>query len=135
MIVDLNEEDDLVHYGVKGMRWGVRKSRPKSKADLKREAKDVREKGKRKSAAKNRRNLSDADLEKYVQRLEKEKKLKSLIDNDVEPGKTVVKQILGDSGKKVLGTAIAGVGIYAVRAALQGKFDPKEAAGHLKPKK
>lgn len=133
MIVELDEEDDLLHYGVKGMKWGRRKST--SKADQKRAAKDAKEKGKRKSAAKNRRTLSEKDLDAYISRLEKEKKLKSLADADTSPGKTAVQQILGESGKRVLGTVVAGVGVYAVRAALQGKFDPKEAAGHLKPKK
>lgn len=132
MIVDMDEKG-LQHYGVPGMKWGKRKST--SKAAMKRQAKDVKEQGKRKSASKNRRNLSEKELDSYVSRLEKEKKLKSLVDADTAPGKTVAKQILGNSGKTVLTAVATGAGMYAVRAALQGKFDPKEAAGYLKPKK
>jgi len=132
MIIHM-DENVLSHYGVKGMRWGF--SRGKSKADFKRQAKDAKERNKRKSVAKGRRTLSDKDLDSYISRLQKEKQLKSLTAADTAPGKTVAKQILGESGKNVLRTVITGVGIYAVRAALQKNFDPKEAAAALKPKK
>ena len=130
-------EDFLEHFGVKGMKWGVRKSAPKkgSAAQQKRSAKDNREKVKRKNAAKNRRVLSDQDLDRYISRMEKEKKLKTLVDDDVNPGQKFVKAATSQTGRQVIGTVGAGLGVYAVRAAIQGKWDNKEAVDYLKPKK
>lgn len=121
-------EDILAHYGVKGMRWGVTKnsSSGASNRSVKQDRKEVLAK---------RRLISDGDLDKYVMRLEKEKKLKTLIEDDLTPGKRAVKMITSDIGKNSIRAVGTGLAIYGVRAALLKKFDLKEAAQHLKPKK
>lgn len=131
--MNTNTEEFLSHYGVKGMKWGVRKKRTK---------KESREINKRKSIANKRRTLSDEDIKKYIDRLEKEKKLKSLIEEDVAPGKKIAKQLMSEGGQKVLKTVGTGAALYAIKIGIGSKFkvsdmknvDFKEAAQYMAPK-
>lgn len=117
--------DFLEHYGTKGMRWGVRK---------KRTAKEQRARSKRQSLSDKRRTLSDKDLKKFIERLSDEKKLKTLVNEDLKPGRTIAKKILSESGQKAARTAIAGVALYGGKVALTKQFDRKEAAQYITPK-
>lgn len=127
-MVDTNEF--LEHYGVKGMKWGIRNKSKRSKKG----GKEVKVKAKRKKALKNRRTMSDQDIQKFIDRLNQEKKLKTLINEDLKPGKTIAKRIVSDSGQKVARTVLAGAGVYATKAILERKIDPREAAPYLAPK-
>lgn len=117
--------DFLQHVGVKGMKWGVRKRR--SGAEIKRRAK-------RQKLSDKRRSLSDDDLKKAVDRIQSEKKLKELVDEDLRPGKTVAKKIMSDSGQKIARTVVAGAGLYAIKVAVERKFSPSDAVGFIAPK-
>lgn len=126
-------ENMLIHYGIKGMRWGVRRTeaqlaRAGGKKTL---SADEKEKASRKEDAKNRRTLSDSDLKKKIERLKMEKQFKDLTDEDVSPGKKMAADILKSAGTKVLSTAAAGAAAYAVKVAMTKKFDIKEAAGYI----
>lgn len=117
----------LMHYGVKGMKWGVRKSK-KSTSKVSRAISDYRADRKKvkqiRKTSRNRRSLSDADLDKAIKRLEKEKKLKELTDNQVNSGRKKVTDILGSAGTKVASAALAGAGALAVREYFRYKSDP-----------
>lgn len=121
----------LEHYGVKGMKWGVRKS----KAELRRQSQNDRVKTQRQQVAKNRRTLKDEDLDKYISRLEKERKLKTLTDETIAPGKTFIRNVMTNAGRTALTTIATGAALYSVRVALTREFDVREAASYLKPKK
>lgn len=139
----------LAHYGVKGMRWGVRrsdaelrKSRKEKKASAKEEAKSEKPKTnrsvtkERKETRKKIRTLSDGDLDAFVKRLDTEKKAKTLADGDLSPGRAAVKAIMSDTGKK----AIVGVAAFVTVAAVKKKMGEKsEVAEYIeravKPKK
>lgn len=115
----------LEHFGVKGMKWGVRK---------KRSAKDERVRSQRAKTVEKRRTLSDDDLKKYIERLSNEKKLKDLIEADISPGKRFVNSVLSDSGSRVTRTVVTGAALYGIKVALTKKFEASDAAGYLAPR-
>lgn len=130
----------LIHYGVKGMKWGVirkrvsdsvRNSYHYQKHQLKKRAKI--EKARRKYSTKTIRGLSDSELRDRINRLELERKYKSLSKNDLRPGHAAVNQILSESGKKVLTAAAAGLMAYTIKAKMTKNFDWKEAANYIAP--
>lgn len=118
-------DEFLEHHGVKGMKWGVRRTRSKKEQKLRDQRQKVSDK---------RRQLSDHELKKYIDRLQEEKRLKTLVAEDLNPGKTAAKKILSESGQKVARTVIAGAALYGVKAAMEKKFNAKEAAAFLAPK-
>lgn len=72
----------------------------------------------RKEAAKNARQINDADIEAYTKRLQKERQMKDLITQDTAPRQAATKDFVSSVGKTVLTTAAVAAGSYAVGAAL-----------------
>ena len=126
-----------MHYGVLGMRWGVRRYQNKdgalTTAGKKRlsKDKDKAEKKERKVALKNRRSLSDVDLKKKIERLKIEKEFKNLAEEDISHGRKYVGEIMSSAGKKALTVAAAGAMAYGVKVAMTKEFNIKEAAGYI----
>lgn len=127
------ENNELLHYGVLGMKWGKRRT----KAQLERARQKTEDKAVKKARrqdVKNRRLLSDKDLQDKINRIEKERKLKELTAEDVAPGKKAVSDILASSGKKAATTIATGAILYGVKAAMTKKFDVSDAASYMTPK-
>ena len=136
-----NNSDELFHYGVKGMRWGVRKSTPtsggtkKSKkksliakmSDKKKKAKKEKTKEEAQEAEKKKsvKDMSDAELRAKISRLQLEKQYSDL-SRQTEPvskGKKFVENIMTKSGENIgtqLTTYVMGT---AVNKALKGVFN------------
>lgn len=148
----MNESDILQHYGIKGMKWGIRrteeqlarargslassKSKLTSSVDkaLGRSSAERTERNRRAKVRKNVRTTSDEDLRKEVNRLELEKKYKNLSDEDLKPGRTAVKKFLKSTGGRVVTSAAIGSLAYAGYLAVGGK-DPegRQLANYLFP--
>lgn len=111
-------EDCIIHMGRKGMKWyqniftsgkklgsGLKKKALKIKADQRKKSlKKKREKRlvkKNKEINKPARKMTDAELNKAIERLEKERKYKTLKNSQLTAGKKFVRDILRDSGKRV----------------------------------
>lgn len=62
--------------------------------------------------AKNRHTMSDEELDEKIKRLKKEKELKDLTDKDVNEGKAYTKEILKDTGKRVIPAVATVTALY-----------------------
>lgn len=105
----------LEHFGVKGMRWGVRNSGAIAK-DVSKAASGLRRDPTKEahktqvSAAGGLHKVSDKDLKVMLQRLENEKKFQTFMQADAERRKQGLKttvHILGQIGKVVLPIALS----------------------------
>lgn len=95
----------LAHYGVPGMKWGVRRKRSKSA---------------RSTASK----LSDTELKKRVTRLEMEKKYVTLTTQKSQGDTSTMKK-----GAAVVGSVVANAGKRAVADFTAGQFKKALEAG------
>lgn len=124
----------LAHHGILGMKWGVRRSESqlaRARGHSTNSSDNKNEVSARKTAVKNRRTMSDAELKKRIERLKLEREFKNLTEDDVAPGKKYVSEILATSGKKALTMAAAGAMTYAVKTAMTKEFNIKEAAQYI----
>lgn len=116
-------DDELYHYGVLGMKWGVRKDRNNSpvsrKIKRKNRAHEIDDE-KRKAEIQKRREkikkISDSDLQSRVRRLQLEKQYRDLKKDEVSTGKKILGEILKVSGR-TLGIQVANyIGGKAINA-------------------
>jgi hypothetical protein len=111
--------DELYHFGIKGQKWGVRRYQNED-GTYTEEGKLRRQ---REDDYKNRRHLSDAELDKRINRLKKEKEYKRLAEEDLHPGKHFVKTLFTEGGNKLAKTAVVGA-IAFVGKKFADKFVP-----------
>ena len=138
-------EDDptvLVHYGRQGMKWyqhlfgddprwgkaGRAKGAKKAHDDAKQRVLDEHEQAKGDSPMtprqhlsnvkrKNISKISDDTLKEGISRLENQKKYKGLVDSELRPGKSMIRESL----KKVSQATLEGLG-YGAASAMAGKL-------------
>lgn len=111
----------LEHHGVKGMKWGVRKSRVSSTGGASKQRKKAPTKT---TFQKTPNRLTDAQLNARIKRMELEKRYRELNKADVSEGKKFTKEVLNSSGKQIATTLIAGAALVAIGAALSKKMGP-----------
>jgi hypothetical protein len=85
-------DEFLEHYGVKGMKWGIRKSRGSRKG--------------KKTARQTAKTLTNKELKKRVDRLNMEKQYTDLARKDAKAsmsrGQKIVNNVLSDYGGRVV---------------------------------
>lgn len=137
-------DDELMHFGIKGMHWGVRryqnpdgsltsagesrygkkpgfltKRKNKKKMAKVRAAKEAKNNRDYEEPSSKTKNLSDKDLNNRIDRLKKEKEYKQLMEDVRKPGKKFVMNILQKAGSTVLTNAATKVGEHYVNQFLK----------------
>lgn len=102
-------QNELYHYGIKGMRWGVRRTdaqlghNPKKSSG---KSKNVIVKSKKISSKQQRKNemknMSDAELRSRINRIQMEKQYMQLTEPQLSPGKKFVKDVLTNAAKQTV---------------------------------
>lgn len=109
----------LEHYGVKGMRWGVRRSNRSKKRSgstpKKRRAPSA------KTLSNRAKRLSDEDLKDRISRMELEKKYIDLSRNTTGAGKKYTRELIESAGKTAAGGAVGAVTAHYINQKLKGR--------------
>lgn len=101
-------DDSMYHFGIKGMKWGVRRSPEqlghKTPRSAKKRNAEVRKK--REEALAKAKTMSSDDLKKAVNRIELERKYQDLVGGKEERiGKSAAVVILGGIGTMLINRA------------------------------
>ena len=99
-------ESILEHVGVRGMKWGVRRSRSARYA-AKAEAREARKKSKEPSVKRSIKDMSDDELRSVVNRIRLEQEFKKLTYQPtiVDKGKSFAGKIVSSVGTELAKTA------------------------------
>lgn len=92
-------QDTLMHYGIKGMKWGVRRT----PAQLGHKTKNTSKKQRRAEV----KSMSDAELRNRINRLQMEKQYMQLTEPEISPGKKFVKEVCNNAAKQTASTYVA----------------------------
>lgn len=129
------KENVLEHHGVLGQKWGVLRSKSALyKAGLKervrkRSSEKNQNESKTDSSSKtskkttNPKKMSDADLNKAIQRLQLEKQYRDLSKSQISEGKKIVADIVRSSAKNIGTQAVTYLFGTAVNKAFKKTFN------------
>lgn len=123
---------ELYHHGIKGQKWGIRRYQNPD-GSLTAAGKDKYIRSKRSQSLKNRRLLSDQELQSKIKRLKMEREYKQLSEDDIKPGKRWCDNFLRDYGKTVLTAVATGATLYAINMAITREGSPEMAAKYIAP--
>lgn len=141
-------QNELYHYGIKGMRWGVRKDRSsgemskrQTKKAIKRQAKAIKNAQRKRYAEIDITKLSDTELRNLNNRIQMENSYRSSLKTESSIGKKFAESILngsssvaGNTTKALLAATATVVGAKIVRK-MFGENMETEFRKWMKPKK
>jgi len=113
--------NELYHYGIPGMKWGVRrfqkyssnfKTRRLEKKKAKAQIKKINKYQRKRAANTDISKLSNNELRELNDRIRNENQYKDNIKSSSNRGKQAVTDVLKTSGKQVATAVAVGVGIY-----------------------
>jgi len=138
------ENNQLTHWGVKGMRWGVRKDRDSGGGGTKRVSRKVRKQreanlkkaretreakkqlaakkeeilrsGKAKDVLKNRNLFTNDELQRAIDRLDLEQKLSKANDDQISRGRKFTEKILERAGENLITQVVNHYGAKALNS-------------------
>lgn len=124
---EMEHSDYILHYGVLGMKWGVRKQRSKSNRS-RRKARKKQISNKEDSDNKSSNNIkkmTDAELKRKINRLQLEKQYKDLSRQTMSDGKRIVNDILKNSARNVGTQALTKYSLIAIDKAYEKRQKKK----------
>lgn len=102
--------DELYHWGIKGMKWGVRRYQNKDGTLTSAGRKRIHSTTKPKK-------MTDEELNQRIARMQKEKQYLEL-KKSTSPGKAYVTDLLKTAGNKIVGGAAGAIGGVAGKVAV-----------------
>ena len=119
-------DNELYHHGVKGMKWGVRKTPVRSSSGATRKQKSItlslfkKKKTTRKVSSANSspaktksiKDMSDDEIQKKIERVQLEQQYQELDPKSVSRGKRIAKRVMDD----VIVPAAVDIGKQAVKS-------------------
>jgi len=121
----MTKKDILKHYGVLGMRWGRKKGdgsssgKSSKKQDTRSEDYKVVAGIKKKKIS----EMSNAELQTALSRLNAEKQYRELNKSRASRGKSLIESALSNAGKKALTTVATAVFVKALQRGLNSAFN------------
>lgn len=117
----MKEEKSIFHFGILGMKWGRRKSRPSSEDH--KALTEVR--------GKKAHELTNIQIRKAAERIQLEKQFKDLTTKQTHPAAQAVKDILASQGKNMFTAFVASSSALAVKYIMDHKSEIADAAVQL----
>lgn len=94
--------NELAHYGILGMKWGVRRSEAQlARARGKKSSEEENDDYKKAHSSKSVKSMSDKELRERLNRLNMEQQYKKLTTPEKSAGRKAVEQIVGGSAKQL----------------------------------
>lgn len=117
----MKAETYLMHHGIKGMKWGVRRERDSSGGGRRSSSRQektgkIEAKPKKQSRRQKMKAMSDDELRAAIKRLELEKQYEMLAKNDITSGQRYITKFVDQNANAILGGAAAVIGSQVGKA-------------------